>query len=59
MGLLLAFIIHAACVHDSKGESDLIALLKSRFERLVKIVADDSYRRELIEKTKTTFSSIL
>jgi len=59
MGLLLAVVVHAANVHDSKGASDVIALLKGRFERLVKIVADGGYRGELIEKTKTTFGWIL
>jgi len=59
MGLLLAVVVHAANVHDSKGASDVIALLKGRFERLVKIVADGGYRGELIEKTKTKFGWIL
>ncbi len=59
MGLLFAVVIHAANVHDSKGAIDVIALLKGRFGRLVKIVADGGYRGELIEKTKTTFGWIL
>ena len=59
MGLLLAVVVHAANMHDSKGASDVIALLKDRFERLVKIVADGGYRGELIEKTKTKFGWIL
>ena len=59
MGLLLAVVVHAANVHDSKGATDVIALLKGRFERLVKIVADGGYRGELIEKTKTAFGWIL
>ena len=44
MSLLLAVVVHAANVHDSKGASDVIALLKGRFERLVKFVADGGYR---------------
>jgi putative transposase len=56
LGLLLAVVVHAANVHDSKGATDVIALLKGRVERLVKIVADWGYRGELIEKTKTAFS---
>ena len=59
MGLLLAVVVHAANVHDSKGATEVIALLKGRFERLVKIVADGGYRGELIEKTKTAFGWIL
>jgi len=59
MGLLLAVIVHAANVQDSKGATDVIALLKGRFERLVKIVADGGYRGELIEKTKIAFGWIL
>jgi len=59
MGLLLAVVVHAANVHDSKGASDVIALLRGRFERLIKIVADGGYRGELIEKTKTKFGWVL
>jgi len=59
MGLLLAVVVHAANVHDSKGATDVIALLKGRLERLVKIVADGDYRGELIKKTKTAFGWIL
>jgi putative transposase len=59
MSLLLAVVVHSANVHDSIGATDVIALLKGRFERLVKIVADGGYRGELIEKTKTTFGWIL
>jgi putative transposase len=59
MGLLLAVVVHAANVHDSIGASDVIALLRGRFERLIKIVADGGYRGELIEKTKTKFGWIL
>ena len=59
MGLLLAVVVHAANIHDSKGASDVIALLKGRFARLIKIVADGGYRGELIEKTKTTFGWML
>ena len=59
MGLLLAVVVHAANVHDSKGASDVISLLKGRFGRLIKIVADGGYRGELIGKTRTTFGWIL
>jgi len=59
MDLLHAVVVHAANVHDSKGATDVIALLKGRFTRLVKIVTDGGYRGELIEKTKTAFGWIL
>lgn len=59
MGLLLAVVVHAANVHDSKCATDVIAMLRGRFKRLVKIVADGGYRGELIEKTKTAFGWIL
>ena len=58
-GLLLAVVVHAANLHDSKAANDVIKLLKGRFKRLVKILADGGYRGELIEKTKTTFGWIL
>ncbi len=55
MGLLLSVVVHPANVHYSKGAYDVIASLKSRFSRLIKIIADDGYRGELIENTKTAF----
>ena len=59
MGLLLAVVIHAVIVHDSKGATDVIALLKGRFGRLDKIVVNGGYRGELFEKTKTAFGWII
>jgi len=59
MGLLLAVIVHAANEHDSKAAFDVIAQLKFRFSRLVKIIADGGYRGELIEKTQKAFGWII
>jgi len=59
MGLLLAVVVHAANVHNSKCAFDVIALLKGRFEKLVEIGADGGCRGELTETTKTTFGWIL
>jgi len=59
LGLLLAVVVHAANEHDSKAAFDVIALLKGRFARLVKIIADGGYRGELIELTKKAFGWIL
>ncbi len=59
MGLLLAVIVPAANEHDSKSVSRVIAELRSRFHRLIKIVADGGYRGELIEHTRVTFGWIL
>ena len=56
---LLLVVVHAVNVHDSKVVTDVIAMLKGGFERLVKIVADGGYRGKLIEKTKTAFGRIL
>lgn len=58
-GLLLAVVVHAANLHDSKAAIDVIKLLRGRFKRLVKILADGGYRGELIEKTKASFGWIL
>ena len=38
MGLLLAVVVHAANVHDSKGASDVIALLKGWSRSLLMVV---------------------
>jgi len=59
LGLLLAVVVHAANEHDSKAAFNVIALLKGRFARLIKIIADGGYRGELIELTKKTFGWIL
>lgn len=55
----MTVVVHAANVHDSKGAFNVIATLKGRFDRLVKIVADGGYRGELIGKTKAAFGFIL
>jgi putative transposase len=59
LGLILAVVIHAANIHDSKGAMTVIEGLKGRFPRLQKIVADGGYRGEMIEKVKNTFGWIL
>jgi putative transposase len=59
MGLLFSVVIHPANVHDSKDAYDVIASLRGRFGRLVKIIADGGYRGVLIENNKTTFGWIL
>jgi len=59
MGLLLAVSVHAANVHDSKGAPFVLAELRYRFSRLVKIIADGGYRGELIENTRKTFGWVL
>lgn len=59
MGLLLAVVVHAANEHDSKSAPRIIAELRGRFNRLVKIVADGGYRGELIENTKQAFGWVV
>jgi len=59
MGLLLAVVVHAANEHDSKSAPRVIAELRGRFNRLVKIVADGGYRGELIENTKRAFGWVV
>ena len=59
MGLLLAVVVHAANVHDSKGAPLVFYELRCRFSRLVKIIADGGYRGELVENTKRAFGWIL
>ncbi len=59
MGLLLAVIVHAANEHDSKSAPFVIAELRGRFYRLVKIIADGGYRGELIDNTRKTFGWII
>ena len=55
MGLLLAVVVHAANEHDSKAAPLVIAELRGRFSRIVKIIADGGYRGVLIENTRKAF----
>ena len=59
LGLLMAVVVHAANEYDSKSAPKVITLLKERFSRLIKIIADGGYRGELIQNIKTTFGLIL
>ena len=59
MGLILAVVVHAANIHDSKGAPLVLSELKFRFSRLVRIIADGGYRGELIENTKIAFGWVL
>jgi len=59
MGLLLAVVVHAANEHDSKSAPMVIAELRGRFTRLVKIIADGGYRGELIENTRKIYGWIV
>lgn len=59
MGLLMAVVVHAANIHDSKSAPFVLSELKFRFSRLVKIIADGGYRGELIENTKNSLGWIL
>lgn len=52
-------IVHAAYEHDSMSAPMVIAELRGRFYRLVKIIADGGYRGELIENTRKTFGWIM
>ncbi len=55
MGSVLAVVVHAANVHDSRAALNVVSCLKYRFERLVKIVADGGYRGEFITNVKQAF----
>ena len=59
LGLLLAVVVHAANEHDSKSAPKVIAELRGRFSRLVKIFADGGYRGELIENTQRVYGWIV
>ncbi len=59
MGLLLAVVVHAANEHDSKVATMVIAELRGKFARLVKIIADGGYRGELIENTRKIYGWIV
>ena len=59
LGLLLAVVVHAANIHDSKAAQDVISRLRGRFDRLSKIFADGGYRGELIDNVKRIFGWII
>lgn len=59
MGLLLVVIVHAANQHDSKAAFRVIEQLRYRFPHLMKIIADAGYRRQLIDKVKSSLGWIV
>lgn len=52
-------VVHAANEHDSKSAPMVIAELRGRFYRLVKIMADGGYRGEFIENTQKAFGWVI
>lgn len=42
-------------LHDSKAAENVISMLRDRFERPIKFIADGEYRGDLIENTKRKF----
>lgn len=52
LGLLLAVVVHAACVQDRDGAKDVLRRMKGRFPRLQLIWADGGYAGKLIQWTK-------
>lgn len=59
MGLLLTVALYAANHHDSEAAFKVMELLKHRFPRLVKIIADAGYRGQSAENIKASFGRIL
>lgn len=51
-GFLLAVIVHAANIHDSKSAMNLIEELRWKYERMKKLYADGGYRGELQQNIK-------
>ena len=49
LGLVLAVVVHAACLQDRDGAKLVLALLKERFPRLRLIWADGGYAGALVE----------
>jgi len=52
LGQPMAVRVHAANIHDSLGAVDTIELLKYKFPRLKKIIADGGYRGKLVDVVK-------
>jgi putative transposase len=59
MGLVLAVVVHAGNLPDSKGTPFVLGGLKYRFSLLIKIIANGDYRGEVVEKTKRIFDWVL
>ena len=55
----MAVAIHEANLHDSKGAPQAIEKLAYKFPRLVKILADGGYRRDLGNWGRKKFGWIL
>ena len=59
MGLLLAVVVQAANEHDSIAAPLVIAVIRGKFSKMKKIIADGGYRGELIENTRKMFGWIV
>lgn len=59
MGLLLAVVVHAANMHESKGALLVLERLAGKFPRLKRIWADSAYVGELIETVHRLWGWIL
>ena len=59
MGLLLAVVVHAANVHETKTAPKLLEKLYKRFPRLKRIFADAAYSGALIDQVKERFGWVL
>ena len=59
LGLLLAVVVHAANIHDSKAAQEVISRLRGRFNRLTKMFADGGYRGELVDNVKRIFGWVI
>ncbi len=59
LGLVIAVVVHAANIHDSKAAEKVIETLRFRFPRLKIIFADGGYRGDLVEKIKAAYNWVI
>ena len=58
-GFLIAVMVTAAQLHDSKAVILLMRVLKALFCNLKVIIADGGYRGEIIQQVKKVFSCLM
>ena len=59
LGLILCTVVHSAAIQDRDGAKMVLAMLKERWKKIIKIIADGGYRGLLIEYAKQTFGYTL
>jgi len=59
LGLILCAVVHSADIQDRDGAKIVLAALKEKWKKIIKIIADGGYRGSLIDYVKQTLGYTL